>query len=144
MKKFRILIISIIIILCIAFTTKTFQNDTFYTIKLGELILNNGIDMLDHFSIHTLAYTYPHWLYDVFIYIIYHFFSFTGIYISTIILFIILMLTVYFTNLKLYKKELSVVFISILSIMVMSNYATTCKLHIVCIRILFYRKIFTN
>ena len=124
MKKFRILIISIITILCIVFTTKTFQNDTFYTIKLGELILGNGIDMLDHFSIHTLAYTYPHWLYDVFIYIIYHFFSFTGIYISTIILFIILMLTVYFTNLKLYKKELSVAFISILSIMVMSNYAT--------------------
>ena len=124
MKKFRILVISIIIILCIVFTKKVFQNDTFYTIKLGELILNNGIDMLDHFSIHTLAYTYPHWLYDVFIYIIYHFFSFTGLYISTIILFIILMLTVYFTNLKLYKKELSVAFISILSIMVMSNYAT--------------------
>ncbi len=124
MKKFRILVISIIIILCIVFTKKVFQNDTFYTIKLGELILNNGIDMLDHFSIHTLSYTYPHWLYDVFIYIIYHFFSFTGLYISTIILFIILMLTVYFTNLKLYKKELSVAFISILSIMVMSNYAT--------------------
>ena len=124
MKKFRILVISIIIILCIVFTKKVFQNDTFYTIKLGELILNNGIDMLDHFSIHTLAYTYPHWLYDVFIYIIYHFFSFTGLYILTIILFIILMLTVYFTNLKLYKKELSVAFISILSIMVMSNYAT--------------------
>ena len=124
MKKFRILVISIIIILCIVFTKKAFQNDTFYTIKLGELILNNGIDMLDHFSIHTLAYTYPHWLYDLFIYIIYHFFSFTGLYISTIILFIILMLTVYFTNLKLYKKELSVAFISILSIMVMSNYAT--------------------
>ena len=124
MKKFRVLVVSIIIILCIVFTKKAFQNDTFYTIKLGELILNNGIDMLDHFSIHTLAYTYPHWLYDAFIYIIYHFFSFIGLYISTIILFIILMLTVYFTNLKLYKKELSVAFISILSIMVMSNYAT--------------------
>ena len=124
MKKFRILIISIIVVLCIALTTKTFQNDTFYTIKLGELILNNGIDMLDHFSIHTLPYTYPHWFYDVFIYIIYHFFSFTGIYISTIILFIILMLMIYYTNLKLYKKELSVAFISIISIMGLSNFAT--------------------
>lgn len=112
------------VVLCIALTTKTFQNDTFYTIKLGELILNNGIDMLDHFSIHTLSYTYPHWFYDVFIYIIYHFFSFTGIYISTIILFIILMLTIYYTNLKLYKKELSVAFISIISIMGLSNFAT--------------------
>ena len=51
---------------------KVLQNDTFYTIKIGELILNNGIDMMDHFSIHSnLAYTYPHWLYDVFIYLIY-------------------------------------------------------------------------
>ena len=77
MKKFNILIIIIVIFLCYMLTPIVFQNDTFYTIKIGELILNNGIDMLDHFSIHNIAYTYPHWLYDVFIYIIYHFFSFT-------------------------------------------------------------------
>ena len=124
MKKFRILVISIIIILCIVFTKKAFQNDTFYTIKLGELILNNGIDMLDHFSIHTLAYTYPHWLYDVFIYIIYHFFSFTGIYISTIILFIGLMLSIYYTNTKLNKHKIIIAFITILSILPLTKYAT--------------------
>jgi hypothetical protein len=45
---------------------KTFQNDTFYVIALGEQILNNGLDRIDHFSWHdTLEYRYPHWLFDV-------------------------------------------------------------------------------
>ena len=60
---------------------KFFQNDTFYTIKIGKLILNNGIDMLDHFSIHNIPYTYPHWLFDLLIYVIFHFFGYAGIYV---------------------------------------------------------------
>ena len=72
--KLRIFTIFSIILLCTTFTLKVLQNDTFYTIEIGELILDNGIDMLDHFSIHSnLAYTYPHWLYDVFIYLIFNF-----------------------------------------------------------------------
>ena len=51
-KPMVIVGIIIIILLCIAFTTKTFQNDTFYTIKIGEDILEYGIDMKDHFSWH--------------------------------------------------------------------------------------------
>lgn len=95
-KKFKTIFISIIIILAFGFVRKNFQNDTFYTIKIGELIMKNGIDMLDHFSFHTgLAYTYPHWLYDVFIYLIYHNFGFFGIYASTIILLMILLLIVF-------------------------------------------------
>lgn len=53
-------------------TPIVFQNDTFYTIKIGELIFNKGIDMQDHFTIHNLPYTYPHWLYDLIIYLIYN------------------------------------------------------------------------
>ena len=124
MKKFRVLLITIIIVMCIILTNKVFQNDTFYTIKLGELVLNNGIDMLDHFSIHNISYTYPHWLYDIFIYIIYHFFSFTGIYISSIILFIILMLIIYYTNLKLNKSEIVIGFMMILTTFIISKYIT--------------------
>ena len=124
MKKFNILIIIIVIFLCYMLTPIVFQNDTFYTIKIGELIVHNGIDMLDHFSIHNIAYTYPHWLYDVFIYIIYHFFSFTGIYISTIILFIGLMLSIYYTNTKLNKHKIIIAFITIISILPLTKYAT--------------------
>ena len=74
-KLVTIISVLIIILLCGAFTVKTFQNDTFYTIKVGESILKNGIDMVDHFSWHDLAYTYPHWLYDLFIYILFCYFS---------------------------------------------------------------------
>ena len=75
-----------ICILAIGVVRKSLQNDTFYTIKIGELILNNGIDMMDHFSFHAgLAYTYPHWLYDVIIYMIYHLMGIKGMYISSIV-----------------------------------------------------------
>ena len=71
MKKYKFYLLLTITILSMAFilTKKEFQNDTFYTIKVGEQILKTGIDMKDHFSwISNLSYTYPHWLYDVIIF----------------------------------------------------------------------------
>ena len=70
--KFDILAIICIIIFTIAICPITLQNDTYYTIKIGELISQKGIDMQDHFSWHEdLPYTYPHWAYDLGIYYIY-------------------------------------------------------------------------
>ena len=89
-KRFIISTSIFLIILCIGFVKMVYQNDTFYTIKIGQLILNKGIDMKDYFSFHNIAYTYPHWLYDVFIYIMYFLGGLIGVYISTIVLFIIL------------------------------------------------------
>ena len=63
--RFNILAIILIAIFCFAISPITLQNDTFYTIKIGEHIINNGIDMHDPFSYHDISYTYPHWLYDV-------------------------------------------------------------------------------
>ena len=64
--KFNILVIACIVLFCFAVTPVTLQNDTFYTIKIGEQIAKDGIDMQDHFSWHEdLPYTYPHWAYDV-------------------------------------------------------------------------------
>ncbi len=90
MKEEKILTIKFIImaIICICLFSaiivpKGLQNDTFYTIKLGELILNNGIDMQEHFAWHEgLPYTYPHWLYDVGLYLVSSNFGYTGLYIS--------------------------------------------------------------
>lgn len=105
--KFNLIAIVCIIIFCFAITPITLQNDTFYTIKIGEHILNSGeIDMQDPFSIHDIPYTYPHWLYDVGIYLIYQAGGMTGIYISTVILACILGVTVYLTNKKIVKNEL--------------------------------------
>lgn len=105
--KFTILAVILIAIFCVSLTPVTFQNDTYYTIKVGEHIAQNGIDGQDPFSWHEdLAYTYPHWLYDFITYFIYSISGFTGIYITTCILSIILGLSIYFVNTKLAKNQL--------------------------------------
>jgi hypothetical protein len=112
------------IILCVGLTNKEFQNDTFYTIKVGESIINNGIDYLDHFSIHTLSYSYPHWLYDVFIYALYNLFGLTGIYISTIILYFVLVLSIYVVNYNLTKNEFVALLVGFLAIFMLRGSVT--------------------
>lgn len=105
--KFTILAIVLIAIFCVALTPVTLQNDTYYTIKIGEHIAQNGVDMKDPFSWHEdLEYTYPHWLYDLITYLIYNTFGMTGIYITTCILSVILGITVYLVNKKLVKNNL--------------------------------------
>ncbi len=103
---FNILAVFCITIFCISIVPKSLQNDTFYTIKTGQLIRENGIDYKDHFSwIENLPYMYPHWLYDIIISLIFDFMGgYTGIYISTIILTIILGILLYFTNKKMCKN----------------------------------------
>lgn len=116
--------IIIIISLCIGFTKKEFQNDTFYTIKVGESIIKNGIDMKDHFSWHELSYCYPHWLYDIAIYKIYDVFQFEGIYISTMILYIILGLLIFYINLKRTKSTFLSLIMTIITTIICGIYAT--------------------
>lgn len=96
------IIFHIIAIICIAlfaaaFSPKCLQNDTYYTITIGEYIYNNGISNLteDIYSIHDIPYTYPHWLYDLGIFMIYNNFGHQGIYLSTIILNAILGISIY-------------------------------------------------
>jgi len=103
--KFNVLAIICIIIFSAVLSPKTLQNDTFYTISIGEHILENGVDMQDPFAWTDLKYTYPHWLYDVGIYLIYNLGGMTGIYISTIILSCILGVLLYITNIKVNKNN---------------------------------------
>ena len=124
-KRFTLFFIIWIFIFATGMVQKTFQNDTFYTIKIGELILNNGIDMLDHFSIHAgLFYTYPHWLYDVFIYLVYDFFGYAGIYISSIILFWILLGLVFKINKKLTDSYFVASFATVVCALAVSGFVT--------------------
>ncbi len=105
--KFTIMAVVLIAIFCLALTPVTLQNDTYYTIKIGEHIVNEGIDMQDPFSWHEdLPYTYPHWLYDLLTYLIYNAFGMTGIYVTTCILSVILGLSIYTVNRKLCKNQL--------------------------------------
>ena len=105
--KFIILAVVLIILFCFAITPVTLQNDTFYSIKIGEHIQNFGIDMQDPFSWHEgLSYTYPHWLYDLLTYWIYALFNMDGIYIVTCILSCVLGISIYYVNYKLNKNNL--------------------------------------
>lgn len=116
-NKFNILAIICIIVFGITLSQKTLQNDTYYTIKIGEHIVETkSVDMQDPFSWHEgLKYTYPHWLYDTGIYLIYNTGSniathfnldaenggLTAIYISTMILAVLLGVLIYITNIKM-------------------------------------------
>lgn len=113
--QFHIVAIVCILLFCVALTPVTLQNDTFYTIKIGEHIITKGIDMKDPFSWHEdLPYTYPHWAYDTGIYLIYQLGETTGlpdggmlfIYLSTVILTCILGICLYVTLGKISKNSL--------------------------------------
>ena len=122
--KYRVFGVILIVILCIGLTFKYLQNDTFYIIKLGDFIVHHGIDSLDHYSwVANLPYTYPHWLYDVGIYFIYHAFGYLGVYVSTIIFFIILILIIYYINLKIHKHEFLALLVSLICVFRLSMFA---------------------
>lgn len=121
--NFTVVAIVLIAIFCIAVTPVTFQNDTYYTIKIGELIKNNGIDMMDHFSWHeNLSYTYPHWLYDLCTYLIYAICGFKGVYIATCALSAILGISLFVVNSKLTKSKSVSFVITIGAIYVLKSY----------------------
>ena len=114
-QRFHILAIICIAIFAIGIVPRTLQNDTYYTITLGKYVLEHGIDMMEHFSWHAgLIYTYPHWLYDIFIYGIYHIGGFTGIYISTIILAMLLGISMYIVGVKVSKNNIVAFLVTIL------------------------------
>lgn len=129
--KFNIIAILLITAFCIAVSPITMQNDTYYTIAIGEHILQNGIDMQDAFSWHEgLIYTYPHWGYDVLIYLIYAIGNligglqgaYTAIYISTCILSSILGIALFKVNKKIAKNNVISLFITIATMYLLKGY----------------------
>ncbi|MDO5556101.1 MAG: hypothetical protein Q4G09_05655 [Clostridia bacterium] len=120
--RFNVLAILLIAIFCFSISPITLQNDTFYTIKIGEHIIQNGIDMRDPFSFHDLEYTYPHWAYDVGIYLIYNMAGQVGIYISTIVLCMVLGILMYITNVKLTKNKVTSFIITIGAIYLLRDF----------------------
>ena len=121
--KFSIIAVILICIFCIALSPVTLQNDTYYTIKIGEHIESNGIDMKDPFSWHEgLDYTYPHWLYDLLTYKLFSAFGFEGIFIATCILACILGVLIYFVNCKLSKNNVISFFVTIGAMYLIEGY----------------------
>lgn len=127
--KFNILAIFVIIIFSFALTPKTLQNDTYYTIAIGEHIIENGIDMQDPFSWHEdLPYTYPHWAYDVGTYLVYELGEnigiggFTAIYIATVIIAVALGILIYYALNKVCKNQLISFFVTLAMMYLLKNF----------------------
>ena len=119
----EIIILILIILYAVSLSPKRLQNDTYYTIAIGKLITENGIDMQEHFTWHQgLPYTYPHWLYDLLIYSIFSIGSFKGIYISTCILSAILGISIYKVNSKLTGNKIISFLVTIGSLYLMKGY----------------------
>lgn len=136
--KILVKVVCICAIVCFAYslTPKTFQNDTYYTIKIGEQIekntehwydllpWNKGLDMKDHFSYHNLPYTYPHWLYDLLTYKVYSIGGFSGVYHATCILAIVLGISIYLVNLRFSKSDIISFLFTIASLYALKNFIT--------------------
>lgn len=121
---FIIVAVSCIVLFAFAISPKTLQNDTYYTIKIGEYIYENGISNLteDIFSWHELPYTYPHWLYDLGVFLIYNTFGHAGIYASTIILASLLGIVIYQLCSKLSNNKIVSLIITIGSMYLLEPY----------------------
>ena len=120
---FMVLAILCIIVFCFAISPVNLQNDTFYTIKIGQDIMKQGIDMAhDRYTWHNLPYTYPHWAYDVMIGAIFNAFGYMGIHISTILFACILGITLFLTQTKLTKNKLTSFVITIGIIYLLRNF----------------------
>lgn len=120
---FMIIAIVCIIIFAVAMTPITLQNDTYYTIKIGQYIMENGIGEYDPFSWHEeLPYTFPHWGYDVLIASIYNAGGLYGIYLSTAAFTVILSVVWFLVNCKLNKNKLTSFLLTLAFIYLMAPY----------------------
>ena len=124
-KVFGLIALILIAIFAFSLTPKQMQNDIFYTVTIGKFIRENGIDEIDHFSIHKgLPYEYPHWLYDVGMSWIYDIGGFDAIYISTCIFTIILGISIYLVGFKLNKKRLLSFIVTVAVLYLIKGYIT--------------------
>ncbi len=86
MKNKKVLYIVFIVLFTIFIVPKSFQNDTFYSIPIGEEILENGIIHEDPFSEHEgLSYESPHWLFDVLTSLFYRIHGLDGVFFMVIL-----------------------------------------------------------
>ena len=121
---FNFAIVVTLFLIAASVTPKTFQNDTFYNIKVGEWIYENGISDLtkDMHSWHDLPYTYPHWLNDLGIFVIYNAFGYTGIYVSTMIIYGLIGVCSYIFTKNKSKNSVIAAIVSIFIVYMMETY----------------------
>ena len=116
-KMLDIILIVLIILFTISNVEKRFQNDTFFDIPIGKYILENGIDMMDHFTWHTnLTYTYSHWLFGIVEAVLYDTFGFSGIYAMVLVIASITAIAIFVILNKMGNNKIFAFLITIMTI----------------------------
>ena len=122
---FNIFVFVSLLFLTIFLPSKFLQSDTLAGIKVGELIFNHGFVKYDLFSIHSdLTFTFPHYLYDLYLYFVHLNFGVSGLYYFLIICFFTFLVFYYNSLRNLYEsKEMALFFTAIIAILFTSFYA---------------------
>ena len=106
-KRLNLLFCLLALIAGLCLVSKTFQNDTYYSIAIGENIQSLGVDGTEHFTWLPIdEYTYPHWLFDFILSKAYDLGDFQGVYFLTMLFAALLGLALYLVNRALLKKHL--------------------------------------
>ena len=131
-KKLIIIFSITIAIFTSGIVFKEFQNDTFFNIAIGKQLLQDGIDMKEHFCWvdDNLNYTHSHWIFDIITYLIYNAFGFTGIYISVILLSITISITLFVLLTKKSNSPIVAFVITMISVYIIKD-AFTARSQIV-------------
>ena len=87
------LIIFTLFVLLIVFSL---DNDFWFLINMGKYIVNNGLPLVEPFTIHSnLSITVQQWLTDIIFYFIYNKFDVYGMYVFTLIIYVLIILVMY-------------------------------------------------
>lgn len=145
-----ILCIIVISIFSASLVTKTFQNDTYFTIAVGNKILSEGIYTNETFTFHEgLKYENVRWIFDITIAKIYNLFDFLGIYIFIMIMAAIIGSTIFYILIK-QINNIYISFIFSLIVMYLSRSVFAARAQIVSFFIFIleyyyiYRLLITN
>lgn len=96
-KLKKILCIILIIYFSISIVNKTFENDTYFGIAVGNKILDVGFYTEEDFSfIEGLEYENVRWIFDIILATIYNIFDYLGIYIFVMVITAIIGLSIYY------------------------------------------------
>ena len=104
-NTWRIIFGILLLLLTILVVSPAFQNDTYYIIKLGEQVLDSGLDRSDHWAWSAqLINTYPHFLLNIIFALLYRAFGFTGVYVFVVAAGYAFALSLYHMTEKIYDK----------------------------------------
>jgi len=123
--RYALIFTFVMIIMVFGSVTKTFQNDTFYDIKVGEYIVNHGITTIEPFSIHDNLKCFPnHWLLTPIIYYIYKCSGFPGLYFFLLLWTCLIFSLLYVTCLKVSSNKTISLILSSVAIFTLIDFIT--------------------